>query len=218
MDAEPATQITSAAYFAQTSLDSAPWLAAPPSPDLNPKPTRPLAALAKYQYGWWLILAAAKGWQRLKTGDEGEHLDYFTLCLACHHSSVATFVPTDVDSKIRDHLWRYVDPKLLRKMVDISIQMRNWDLDGCSNRHLVLQTTDGPERVSGHDGEHLSVLIGSIGRLMQLNMSDEAERVADVIDNEIAREARLWHGDLTPIERGKMAMILAHNGGDIDQA
>ena len=76
-------------------------------------------------------LAAAKGWQRLKTGDEGEHLDYFTLCLACHHSSVATFVPTDVDSKIRDHLWRYAStPKLLRKMVDICLHMRNWDLDG----------------------------------------------------------------------------------------
>jgi hypothetical protein len=27
--------------------------------------------------------------------------DYFALCLACHHATVATFVPTDVDTKIR---------------------------------------------------------------------------------------------------------------------
>jgi hypothetical protein len=49
-------------------LDSAPWLSEAPSADLETKPTRPLAAWAKYPTGWWSILAAAKGWQRLKVG------------------------------------------------------------------------------------------------------------------------------------------------------
>ena len=52
---------------------------------------------------------------------------------------------------------------------------------------------------------------------MQLNLTDEAERLATAVEFEIAREARLWQGELKPVERGKMAMILAHNGGDIDQ-
>lgn len=32
-------------------------------------------------------------------------IDYFSLCLASHFATVATFVPTDVDSKIRGHCW-----------------------------------------------------------------------------------------------------------------
>ena len=199
-------------------LDSAPWIADRLNDEINPKPTRPLAAWAKYDTGWWSILAAANGWQRLKTGDENEHLDYFSLCLACHHASVATFVPTDVDSKIRDHLWRFASsPGLLRKMSKMCLHMRDWELDGCSNRHLYLATPNGRQRVSGHDGEHLSVLIGGIGKLLQMKLDDEAEALAAAVEQEIQREADLWHGDLTPVERGKMAMILAHNGGDIDQ-
>jgi len=34
-----------------------------------------------------------------------QRIDYFALCLASHFSTVATFVPTDVDSKIRGHCW-----------------------------------------------------------------------------------------------------------------
>src|SRR5688572_1175103 len=33
------------------------------------------------------------------------HESYFELCLAAHHTTVATFVPTDVDSQIRFKLW-----------------------------------------------------------------------------------------------------------------
>src|SRR5947209_5953979 len=32
-------------------------------------------------------------------------LSYFELCLAAHHGTVATFVPTDVDNQIRFKLW-----------------------------------------------------------------------------------------------------------------
>jgi hypothetical protein len=60
-------------------------------------------------------------------------------------------------------------------------------------------------------------LIGGIGKLVQMNMLEEAEELAAAAEHEIQREADLWQQDLTPLERGKLAMILAHNGGDIDQ-
>src|SRR5436309_2605790 len=34
-----------------------------------------------------------------------DHFSYFELCLAAHHATVATFVPTDVDNHIRFKLW-----------------------------------------------------------------------------------------------------------------
>ena len=41
-------------------LDSAPWLAAPPNPDLDEKPAT-LRGLGEIPTGWWSILAAAAG-------------------------------------------------------------------------------------------------------------------------------------------------------------
>ena len=97
-----------------------------------------------------------------------------------------------------------------------SLDMRQWDLDGCSNRHLY-RNARGSAAHKRPRRQHLSVLIGGTGKLIQMHMPEQAEQLAEAVETEIQREADLWRGDLSAVERGKMAMILAHNGGDIDQ-
>ena len=52
------------------------------------------------------ILANWENILRPGLSPEEQLQDYFALCLACHHATVATFVPTDVDTKIRGIVWR----------------------------------------------------------------------------------------------------------------
>ena len=81
--------------------------------------------------------------------DDQSVLSYFRLCLAAHHTTVATYVPTDVDSKIRGLLWRDTkDLATLRAMAAAAMEMHTWTLDGYS-----LRTVDCGEHgiVSGHD-------------------------------------------------------------------
>lgn len=58
-------------------------------------------------FGWHNLLLSSK---KLTTESQGittasQRSTYFSLCLASHFATVATFVPTDVDSKIRGHCW-----------------------------------------------------------------------------------------------------------------
>jgi hypothetical protein len=82
--------------------------------------------------------------------------DYFALCLACHHATVATFVPTDVDTKIRGIVWRESrDPEVLRPMLRLALASRAWTEDGISIRAI--------RGVSGHNGEQWSAIAGGLG-------------------------------------------------------
>lgn len=140
--------------------------------------------------------------------------DYFALCLACHHSTVATFVPTDVDSKIRGLLWRETrDAQALRPMLEVALVAQRWTLDGISTRVV--------RGISGHDGEHWSVLAGALGRFLELGDSASADKARTAIDEEIDREEQSMND--VAVERGaeidllKMAMSVAHNRGDLTQ-
>ena len=55
--------------------------------------------------GWKNILLATKPSEPSAAPTASERIHYFSLCLASHFATVATFVPTDVDSKIRGHCW-----------------------------------------------------------------------------------------------------------------
>src|SRR5580693_477502 len=44
--------------------------------------------------------------------------DYFALLLSAHYLTVATFVPTDVDARIRHHAWVEADRDRLRSQLD----------------------------------------------------------------------------------------------------
>jgi hypothetical protein len=141
----------------------------------------------------------------------GEQLqDYFALCLAAHHATVATFVPTDVDSKIRGLLWRESrDAQVLRPMLDLAIESMGWDQSGISRRVV--------RGVSGHNGEQLSVLAGAHDRFLETGDGEYALKSAWAIEEEVRREAFVFEETTDEIELLLLAMTLAHNRGDLNQ-
>ena len=144
---------------------------------------------------------------------------YFTLCLAAHHASVASFVPTDVDSKIRGLLWRRAeDHDTLRAMFEATCRFLEWDVPFVSRRAIVVGKLGV---VSGHDGERLSVLMGALGRALQLGCEDVAAAAEARVDAELEREAEAFRRlAATPgaeLDLLRVAASLTHNVGDVDQ-
>lgn len=146
-------------------------------------------------------------------------LDYFGLCLACHHATVATFVPTDVDTKIRGLLWRLIkDPALLDPMVELTEAFCSWDVASVSRRTVEVA---GLGLFAGHHGERLSVLVAALGRAIHLGRSDLAERMRNHINLELARESNGLKALLearSELDVLRMAAVMTHNAGDVDQA
>jgi hypothetical protein len=146
-------------------------------------------------------------------------LDYFGLCLACHHATVATFVPTDVDTKIRGLLWRLIkDPAQLDPMIEMTESFCDWDVPSVSRRTV---RVDGLGVFAGHHGERLSVLVAGLGRAIHLGRADLGDRMQERIAGELTRESRglaalLPSGNDLDVLR--MAAVMTHNAGDIDQA
>jgi hypothetical protein len=145
----------------------------------------------------------------------GEQLqDYFGLCLACHHATVATFVPTDVDTKIRGIVWRESrDPDVVRPMLRLALASRAWTEDGISIRAV--------RGVSGHNGEQWSAIAGGLGYVLELGDTVSAEEAQAAIEAEIDREQAVF--DEAAAERDaeldllRLSMTLAHNRGDLTQ-
>ena len=163
--------------------------------------------------GFLRILA---NWRNVYSTDLAEEQlqDYFALCLACHHATVATFVPTDVDTKIRGILWQATrDRDALRGMLRLALAARRWSEDGISVRAV--------RGVSGHNGEQWSVIAGGTGRLLELGDTEAAEEAQAAIEEEIDREQAVF--DAVAAERDgeldllRLSMTLAHNRGDLTQ-
>lgn len=151
--------------------------------------------------------------------EEESVLSYFRLCLAAHHATVATYVPTDVDSKIRGLLWRDTkDLSTLRAMAGAAMEMHTWTLDGFS-----LRTVDCGEYgiVSGHDGEWLSVASGALGRFLSLGHDEDAAAMHDAIHAELLRESRAFFDVCAQpgreLDTMRLAMSITHNLGDLNQ-
>jgi hypothetical protein len=173
-----------------------------------------LIELGRSRDGFLRILA---NWENLlrSTLNPGEQLqDYFALCLACHHATVATFVPTDVDTKIRGIVWRESrDPEVLRPMLRLALDSRAWTEDGISIRAI--------RGVSGHNGEQWSAIAGGLGRLLELGDTASVEEAQAAIETEIDREQAVFDavaaepsGELDLL---RLSMTLAHNRGDLTQ-
>jgi hypothetical protein len=139
---------------------------------------------------------------------------YFALCMACHHATVATFVPTDVDTKIRGIVWRESrDPDVLRPMLRLALAARAWTEDGISVRAV--------RGVSGHNGEHWSAIAGGLGRLLELGDTASAEEAQAAIEAEIDREQAVFNQLIAErdaeLDLLRLSMTLAHNRGDLTQ-
>jgi len=187
--------------------------------EMGPVPQGRLIDAGAGPMGYLEVLAGAEALDG--SGAEGDQWneDYFALCLACHHATVATFVPTDVDSKIRGLLWlktRNVDS--LVRMFRAAQRAHRWSLDGISKRATELAGV-GP--VSGHDGEMLSVYAGALGSFLRVGAADLAREAEETIVAELERQvvefryaAKTAGGELNVL---RLAASLTHNVGDLDQ-
>jgi hypothetical protein len=173
-----------------------------------------LVELGRSPHGFLRILASWKNILQPRLAPEEQLQDYFALCLACHHSTVATFVPTDVDTKIRGVIVRESrDPEVLRPMLRLALDSREWTEDGISIRAV--------RGVSGHNGEQWSAIAGTLGRLLELGDTASAQEAQAAIETEIDREQAVF--DAAAAEPGaeldllRLSMTLAHNRGDLTQ-
>ncbi len=194
------SQVGSTAPFLKTRLPAA-------------EPGR-LIELAHSPDGFLRILASWENILRPGLNPEEQLQDYFALCLACHHATVATFVPTDVDTKIRGIVWRESrDLDVLRPMLRFALDSRAWTEDGISVRAV--------RGVSGHNGEQWSAIAAGLGRLLELGDAVSAAEAQAAIEGEIEREQAAF--DEAAAEPGaaldllRLSMTLAHNRGDLTQ-
>jgi hypothetical protein len=164
--------------------------------------------------GFLRIIASWQNILRATLSTDEQLQDYFALCLACHHATVATFIPTDVDTKIRGVLWHESrDPDVLRPMLRLALESRFWTEDGISIRTI--------RGVSGHNGEQWSAIAGGLGRLLELGDNPAAGEALAAIEAEIDREQAVF--DACAAERNaeldllRLSMTLAHNRGDLTQ-
>jgi hypothetical protein len=169
--------------------------------------------------GWWSILRHAQILEAQPEPTPSARTDYFALCLSAHFASAATYVPTDVDAKIRHALWFEGQPQdELARMRDLALHLREWDVRGVSARIL---DVSGIGPVSGHDGERLSVLCGGMLGLLDAGDAAGAARFEAEIDAELSREARAFtavEGDGgREMDLLRLAAILTHNAGDVMQ-
>jgi hypothetical protein len=145
-------------------------------------------------------------------------LAYYRLLLAAHFATVATFVPTDVDARIRHHAWVAMESASeVAEACEIVEEVARWDATWVSAR-----TVEADSRhISGHDGEWLGVRAGALGRAAVLGARDLVDRLAADLDAELEREARAFDqafAEDAPAERVlSLATILAHNLGDLSR-
>jgi len=189
---------------------TAPFLA----PRLPPPDAGRLIELGKTPDGFLRVLASWENLLREALSPEEQLQDYFALCLSCHHATVATFVPTDVDTKIRGILWRELrDPAALRPMLAFALQSRDWSEEGISIRSV--------RGVSGHHGEQWSAIAGGLGRLLELGDTVSGEEALAAIEAEIDREQQVFDSLLrepgAELDLLRLSMTLAHNRGDLTQ-
>lgn len=151
----------------------------------------------------------------LSGGDFSGQIEYFRLCLAAHHATVSSFVPTDVDNQIRLHLWQGASPETVKAMAELVLESRTWDYRPLSPRWI--ETASG--RLSGHAGEWLSTAVAAYGALRK-RAPEDAARMAAEIESELKLEAAVF--DDLARNRDGMGLIvatplIAHNLGDFNR-
>lgn len=200
--------------------NTAPWLFLSWAKDLAPTVPEPehLIDLADQPFGWLQILRHGRRLAEDEPGTPEAHADYFALCLACHWATVASFVPTDVDTKIRDALWHpRNDRGALERMATAVLALRQWDVARISARWV-----DTPlGHVGGHDGEWLGVAVGALGCFLRLGDASWSERLFAAIDAELERETAAFRalraGRGRELDLLRLAAVITHNVGDVDQ-
>ena len=203
--------------------NSAPWLFDGSHPDSGAVPETSGERLIEHGFhplGWWSILRHANLLEAMDEPTPRARTDYFALCLAVHCASVASYVPTDVDAKIRHALWFEPMPEEeLVRMRELALYHGAWEVRRISAR---VTQVEGAGPVSGHDGERLSVLCGAMMGMLAAGRAEDAAVFEQAVDDELAREARAF--DTLAAARGRevellnLSNALTHNTGDVMQA
>ncbi len=177
-----------------------------------------LIEVEQHPYAFLDILESSRDFESQSRSAVEEIEDYFALCCSAHQATVMTFVPTDVDSKIRGVLWNEAKGESLTRMLQFTLGMKNWSVRGLSTRYV--HHPDFGD-LSGHDGEWFSVASGGCGRLLQFKREEEAEVLAQKIDEELWREIKIFYRFCQKpgfeIEALKASFAICHNLGDLDQ-
>jgi hypothetical protein len=142
--------------------------------------------------------------------------EYFVALLAAHYTTVATFCPTDVDARIRQHGWAGLAKERLASAVARVEEVARWSIPPVTARHVVI---DG-EILAGHQGEWFSVMAGALGRALALSDGAIVERTTAWIEAELVREARLVgfaRKNGTAQELLQAVTTVAHNVGDLSR-
>ncbi len=203
--------------------NTAPFLFAP-GPPMADAPAAPagasrLSLLAGDALGWRRILHAGADFAYAEEPGAEERVDYFALCLACHFATVATFIPTDVDAKIRGVLWDAREERpVLRAMADLTLAAARWDVAAVSARMIDCGALGV---VSGHNGEWLGAACGALGCFLAIGDGDYAQRLHGAVAAEVERGAAAFRAALrirdNELDVLRLATVLTHNAGDIDQ-
>jgi hypothetical protein len=150
---------------------------------------------------------------------ELSHFEYYTLCLAAHYATVATFVPTDVDNQIRSRLWSAsLSTEILEQMADLILTSHRWDTRPVSARWIASRKNP-TVTLGGHDGEWLSTAAAAYGALRKRS-PDKAAMIAGEIVRELQKSADLFQ-EFKLARDGVSLLItsalIAHNLGDLDR-
>lgn len=187
-----------------------------------------IAAQVRNTAAWALdgpIDDGARSWRRalvsateIPHGHDGEGA-YLRLLLAAHHATVATFVPTDVDSHIRYHAWQRCETVAdLRVAAAVLEETASWDPSEVSARVVHVE---GVGAISGHDGEWMGVRAGALGRALALDDDATADAQAAFLDASLQRHAEAFAAVRSTKGRELTALAvvatIAHNLGDLSR-
>jgi hypothetical protein len=161
-----------------------------------------------------VLLTAPALEARWRQGEDAE--GYLAFLLAAHFTTVATFVPTDVDVRIRQHVWSNLAGAKLMSAIGRVETVAGWDVRPVTERSV---TVDG-EVLAGHQGEWFSVMAGALGRALALSDTAAADRARAWIEAELGREARIVQfARKNGTERELLTVVttVAHNLGDLSR-
>ena len=140
---------------------------------------------------------------------------YFELCVAAHFTTVATFVPTDVDNHIRFKLWDSApDAEVLLQMIPVVLEAYHWDTTPLSTRWV--QSPSG-SLLEGHKGEWFSIAAAAYGA-SRFKLPQHSQELLALIHQEIRHEERVIQELADAKDKLgllRASVLVAHNLGDL---
>lgn len=155
----------------------------------------------------------------IRTRWQGSPIDpeYFRLLLSAHYATVATFTPTDVDARIRQHHVNALDQEGLAVAVRTLFEVAAWSASLVSSRVV----REGTHEFSGHLGEWMSVAAGALGRAYTLGAAPEIEMLEAFLEDLLAAHARAFESIRSEpgreLDALRLSTVIAHNLGDLSR-